>query len=121
MTETAGGVEARWLLGHARGLLTRADDTTAGRWPRAAALLARQALEVRLDEVCGARDVALGSCRSARAQLLCLRWLIDRRLALTVEQTWVALSGACHHHAYDLPPTADELTAWCDAVEAFLG
>lgn len=38
------------LLGHAKGLLSRATPETRGLWPRAAALLTRQALEQALDE-----------------------------------------------------------------------
>ena len=114
------GVGGGWLLAQARDLIDRADPATAGRWPRATALLARQALEVRLDEVCGARDGALGDCTSTRAQLLCLRRLHDRDLAIAVEHAWGRLSQACHVHAYELPPTADELRGWCETVAQFV-
>jgi hypothetical protein len=29
---------------------------------------------------------------------------------------WETLSRACHVHAYELDPTADELRSWIDAV-----
>ena len=57
---------------------------------------------------------------NARAQLLCLRHLIDHDEALAVEHAWVGLSRACHHHAYELPPTAPELSARLDTIEGLL-
>ena len=29
---------------------------------------------------------------------------------------WGGLSGACHHHVYDLAPTREELQGWRDTV-----
>ena len=53
-----------------------------------------------------------------RAQLACLPdYLADRSLAADVAFTWGTLSEACHHHAYDLGPTASELEGWLDAVQ----
>ena len=57
---------------------------------------------------------------SARAQLLCLRSYLRRNdVAERVPFVWSALSRACHHHAYELPPTAPELEAWIETVEEF--
>jgi hypothetical protein len=30
---------------------------------------------------------------------------------------WSGLSGACHHHVYDLAPTREELQAWRETVQ----
>ena len=41
-----------------------------------------------------------------KAQLLCLpHYLGDEELAERVSYAWAGLSGACHQHPYELPPT----------------
>ena len=108
------------LLAMARQLVGRASPETAGLWPRAAALLARQALETSLDGYWADRRIALESCPTLQ-QLICLReYLGDADLAGRVHHAWNALSRACHHHPYDLPPSAGELEAWLETVEAWL-
>src|SRR6266540_1167206 len=58
---------------------------------------------------------------SMRCQLLCLPIVLtDRELAGRAAHAWVALTRACHHHPYELPPTAEELARWLDAVEAVI-
>jgi len=49
-----------------------------------------------------------------------LRALDDAPLATRVSWAWSALSHACHHHGYELPPTAHELTLWLDVAEALV-
>ena len=89
-------------------------------WPRASALLARQALEAALDGYWASRGIAFET-RSSRAKLICLaQYLDDRELAGRVHHLWGALSDACHHHAYELAPTVAELTGMLDVVEAFV-
>lgn len=96
------------LVGHARQVIERG---SVGAWPRAAALLARQALEAAMDELWAARAPEVASL-SARAQLTCLpEYLRDRELAGEVAFTWSLLSDACHAHAYEVGPTAEELEA----------
>ena len=108
------------LLDLARGLLGRADPKTAGLWPRAAALLGRQALEEGLDAYWAGRGVDLAAC-AARPQLICLRsYLPDASLSARVHHTWGALSDACHHHTYELAPTAQELGTLFDTVGELL-
>src|SRR6185503_7792901 len=100
------------LLAMARQLLERASPETAGLWPRAAALLGRQALEQAIDDFWHARKMPLESCPT-RQQLICLReYLGDPDLAGRVHHAWQALSRASHHHPYELPPTAAELHGW---------
>jgi hypothetical protein len=61
------------LLAAARRLVDRPDAATAGVWPRAAALLARQALELVLAGLWAAQPQATGlSGCTMRSQLLCL-------------------------------------------------
>jgi hypothetical protein len=104
------------LLGAARELISRADPVTAGLWPRAAALLGRQALEAVLADLWQRKRLALDSC-PGRIQLLCLpTYLGDAALAARTAHAWVSLSHACHHRAYELAPTATELTGWLQVV-----
>lgn len=106
------------LVTTARELLERADPTTAGIWPRATALLARQALEAALDDLWRVRAPGVEQC-SARAQLLCLPFYLrsDEELARRAYYTWAGLSRACHQHPYELPPTSSELLGWIQTVE----
>lgn len=110
--------DPRRLLDTARDLLSRADAKTAGMWPRATALLTRQALEDSLDALWRRRAPAIEQC-SGRAQLLCLAAYLtsDPELARRVGYAWSGLSRACHQHAYELPPTAEELSAWLEIVD----
>lgn len=106
----------RDLLELARALLRRADPATAGLWPRASALLARQALQRSVLDLWERRGLDLQGC-SMRAQLICLRsYLGDPDLAARAAHAWSALSRACHHHPYELAPTAGELDGWFSAV-----
>jgi hypothetical protein len=106
------------LVGVARDLLERADPMTAGIWPRASALLARQALEAALDDLWRLRAPGLERC-STRAQLLCLPFYLPggEELAERVCYAWAGLSAACHQHPYELPPTSPELLGWLATVE----
>lgn len=107
------------LLKGARELLARKDAATAGLWPRASALLARQALEAALDRYWDEQGMPMGEC-STRAKLICLKERHeDRALAGRVAHAWVARSRACHHHPYELAPTARELEGWMGVVERF--
>lgn len=105
------------LLAAARALLS---DAPKGVWSRAAALTARQALETALDQMWARRAPGLQDA-TARAQLACLTdYLGDEALAAEVRFTWSALSHACHHHAYELAPTASELGHRFDSVERLI-
>jgi hypothetical protein len=113
-------VTTRELLYLAIDLLERPTSETVGLWPRATAVLARQALERGLTEVLSER---VGGIKQApvRAQLLCLRIVLDdTATADEVNVAWWALSRACHHLSYELPPTAAELRAWIDVVDRFV-
>ncbi|HET7290960.1 MAG TPA: hypothetical protein VFM88_00915 [Vicinamibacteria bacterium] len=58
---------------------------------------------------------------SMRAQLICLRsYLEDAPLAARTGHAWSALTRACHHHPYELAPTARELQGWFSAVGELL-
>jgi hypothetical protein len=103
------------LLVAARNLMRRPDATAAGIWPRAAALLARQAIEAAMGELWAAKHQANGLSRSNwRSQLLCLTAYLDRGTASRVAYLLGVLSQACHYHPYELAPTAAELLGWLD-------
>ena len=101
-------------------MLARVDPDTAGLWPRASALLARQALEASVQRLWRRRALDLPGC-SMRVQLICLRiYLGDADLAARASHAWSALSRACHHHPYELAPTAGELRVWFGVVEELI-
>lgn len=104
------------LLGHAQSLIERLEGPE-GVWPRAAALLARQVLEDALDHLWLA--IHPGVIRAGRAtQLTCLGLMItDPGLVADVRSAWASLSRACHHHHYELGPTAAELERWIHQTE----
>jgi len=103
------------LLAAANDLMQRPDTLIAGIWPRAAALLARQALEAAMAELWASQpQAAERSSRSMRSQLLCLTAYLDPGPASRAAYVFAALSRACHYHPYELAPTAAELTGWLD-------
>lgn len=117
MTATASPPD---LVAVARLLLARSDrapDLAAGVWPRAAAVLARQALELSLAALWAQRGLDMAGA-SARAQLLCLdEYLSDPHVVADARFAWWALSRACHHHPYELAPTVAEIEGWLSSVE----
>jgi hypothetical protein len=108
--------QAGSLLTAARDLLTYANYSTAGIWPLAVVLLTRQALELTLDGYWLGTHPEVAEC-SMRAQLLCLRQLANEETAESASHLWGSMSSACHHHPYDLSPTASELLRWIEGVE----
>lgn len=86
-------------------------------WPRAAAFLARQALEDAVAEIWHGPSAAMRNANFT-AQLISLPYfLADKSLAGQVRQCWHSLSNACHAHPYELSPTVAELTSWLDVVD----
>ncbi|KUI11933.1 hypothetical protein AU193_02145 [Mycobacterium sp. GA-1285] len=95
-------------------LLDYADDVLDGavplgaRGPRTAALLARCALENWLDEQ-SATWSPLGDHRPTTiSKLVVLRTRHDD-VGERAKRLWYSLSRACHHHAYELQPSAFEI------------
>lgn len=107
------------LLNAARETLDRTGGLVAALWPRAAAILARQALETALRELWMSRPdyEGLASC-SMRSQLASLMEVVGPETGARANFVWSALSEACHYHPYELAPTAGELRHWIDEVEA---
>lgn len=108
------------LVEWARAVLTHPELGVVGAWPRAAALLGRQALEEGIDDFWG-RNLPNMKRASRTTQLACLdQYLGDSDLVNGVRIAWAALSRACHHHAYELSPTAPELDHWLATVESLV-
>ncbi len=109
------------LLNAAREVLERPALARVGGWPRAVALLTRQAIEKALDEFWEASPATAGmhDC-TMKTQLTCLPTYLEPRLAREVGYVWAALSSACHYHPYDLAPTAAELDGWIKAVATLI-
>jgi hypothetical protein len=98
------------LLAAARAIVERPSAATAGLWPRAAALLARQALESALDQLWASSPDTGGLAQcTMRTQLTCLPAYLDPATAQEISYVWASLSEACHYHPYELGPTAAEL------------
>jgi hypothetical protein len=91
------------------------DSEMEGHWPRTCALLTRLALESALDEYWGRALPSAAGC-SMRAQLLLLPRFAGDEAAALARESWLGLSRAAHHHAYELAPTAGELREWHSAV-----
>ena len=108
------------LLAAAEKLLREGAGLGRGLWSRAAATLIRQALEehVRIVLVAHAPGAQAAPMRS---QLLCLETLMPAERARALAYTWYRLSGALHQHAYELPPSAEELQAWLETVRDACG
>ena len=116
----SGTTPARELLASARSMIEHPAAVTAAVWPRAAALLARQALEVALKTYWSAKASGTEDT-SMRAQLLCLEATLGGdEVARRAHGAWGALSRACHYHAYELAPTSEELRGWCEDVEVVI-
>lgn len=107
---------SRDLIDHAHRLI-RATETYEVVWPRAVALLTRQALEEALADLWrypypGMEDASWST------QLACLDEVLDDdTLVGEIRMAWVWLSRACHHHHYELDPTAAELDRWIRQTE----
>jgi hypothetical protein len=114
------GLTPAEILDRAAHLLDHPTLETAGLWPRATAVLARQALELGLHEALSAKVPGIENA-PVRVQLLCLQtYHDDKQRAHEVNLAWWALSQACHHLSYELPPTAPELQGLIDVVRRFV-
>jgi len=110
--------DAHSLVSAARDLIHINDPQTAGLWPRAAALLGRQAIEASMEDLWQLSAPGLEDT-SAKCQLLCLsHFLGDPDLAGRVHATWHSLTRSCHIQVYELAPTAAELEGWLETAWA---
>jgi hypothetical protein len=102
------------LLSCATRTLSGSGSLPAARAPRAAALLARCAVESyindELDRQLGRRGLDHTKAGgSTRVKLISLTVLKGRDATADLDWCWNTLSTACHHHAYELSPTHGEV------------
>lgn len=105
------------ILDQAQWFMQQPTRLTRGLWPRAAALLIRQALEAVLARFWQRFSYGTEEA-SVHVQLISLRFYLhhDPELASEIRWVWHRLSRACHAHPYELAPTLAELQGWIAAV-----
>jgi hypothetical protein len=107
------------ILAAADALAEPGQSTGTHGWPRVVAVLARHAIEESLRQYWALREPGMEYC-TWHAQLLCLTvYLSKRQLARETAAAWSDLSRACHHHPYELAPTANELRDLLDIARRF--
>lgn len=102
-------MKAEQLLWHAKEILDGGAMPARPQRMRIAAFLIRQALEEAVNSHCDRLVVHLDHPVTMRSRLTVLHLFDQSGAAGIAEYTWNALSRACHHHAYELAPTASEL------------
>lgn len=102
-------------------LLDYADEVLDGsvalgaRGPRTAAVLARLAFENWLDEA--STWLPTGQDRpTTNSKLVVLSALRGSDVGEQAKRIWHGLSHACHHHAYELQPSASEVRSLVAAL-----
>lgn len=103
------------LLKHARAVLDGTVRLPQSIATRAAAFLARQALEDTTRALCRRAGATIDRA-TMRSQLVIVRVLHGDQIADTANLAWTGLSNSCHHHAYELAPTVDEVRYWVNLV-----
>ncbi len=108
------------VLDEAERHLDEFDPRTSGTWPHAAAVLIRQSLESTLNAFWRVRAAGMLDT-SFRDRWVCLpAFMGDRPEARAADFAWNALSEACHHRAYEVGLTQDELRGHLSTARAFL-
>ena len=106
--------DAPALLIDAEAILRGSTHLPRNHTTRAAAWLARTALELLVIARLDARGVDARRA-TMRSQLSCLR-ILDPEFAGEAGIIWVGLSRCCHHHAYELAPSAAEVKHHLDLL-----
>ena len=108
------------VLDEAERHLDEFDPRTSGTWPHAAAVLIRQSLESTLNGFWINRSPGMQET-SWRDRWQCLpAYLGDRPQAREADFAWTALSQACHHRAYEVGLTQDELRTHLATARDFM-
>ena len=108
------------VLDEAQRQLDEFDPATSGAWPHAAAVLIRQSLESTLNAFWRTRAPGMQET-SWRDRWQCLpAYLGDRPQAREADFAWTALSQACHHRAYEVGLTQEELRGHLATAREFL-
>jgi hypothetical protein len=108
------------VLDEAERQLDEFDPHTSGTWPHAAAVLIRQSLESTLNGFWVNKSPEMAQT-SWRDRWQCLpAYLGDKPQARAADFAWTALSSACHHRAYEVGLTQDELRGHLTTARGFL-
>lgn len=107
------------LLRHAREVLEGTVHVPEGLAVRSAAFLARQAIEGMVTTSCEALGASIDRA-NMRSKVIVISALRGDEMGARVDLAWAALCQACHHHAYELTPPADEIALWIGQIEALL-
>jgi len=97
------------MLEDAADLLGGSISAPRGQAVRLSSLLARQAFEEVVSELCLAKGECLDYPVAMRSRLIFIRDRYDGETAAMAETAWAGLSEACHHHSYELTPTVGEI------------
>lgn len=102
------------LLGQASEVLAR----TTAYSNRAACWIARAALESVVDDLLTARQRSAPNA-TMRSKLTVLQIAYEQEpdVAVRAEYAWNGLSRICHHHAFELTPSATEVRHLVQLVE----
>lgn len=102
------------LLGQASDVLARATAYSN----RAACWIARAALESVVDDLLTARQRSAPDA-TMRSKLTVLQVAYEHEpdVATQAEYAWNGLSRVCHHHAFELTPSATEVRHLVELVE----
>jgi hypothetical protein len=119
MTSTHHATAAS-LLGQARAILSGQHPVPRSQVARAAAIITRQALEDSVRELCNGWGIT-DPRANMRSKLVTMRVLGDETTSELAATAWWGLCNACHHHAYELTPTAAEVRYLIDQVARLTG
>jgi len=106
------------LIDHATRILDGDTALPAPLRARTAALLARTALEIAVDDRLTAAGLPMPGAKM-RNQLICIRVAVDPTQGPALDAAYAGLSRSCHQHAYELSPTASEVRHLVDIVRAW--
>ena len=112
---TEAAAEVTELLASARQALAGHLGVPPARATRTAALLGRAALEEIVVSECA--RLGISAYATMRTRLICMRVLVDAAAGHAACLAWGGLSSACHHHSYELSPTATEIAHLLDLVD----
>src|SRR4051795_404572 len=108
------------VLDEAERQLDEFAPRTSGAWPHAAAALIRQCLESTLDVFWTRKAPGMLEAACADRWICLPAYLGERPQARAADLAWSSLSQACHHRAYDVGLTQEELRAHLATARGFL-
>jgi len=94
-------------------------SNTSPRWERAAAILARQAIESSARGALAARSQTGVDRVSMRGVFIALSVVIESPSVQHAYWAWSTLSEFCHHSVYELPPPSNIIGACIEAGREF--